>query len=62
MPARRLLQRAGDHVPGEQVLQQALPVQLRQPFRPEAGPGRDPGGHRRGLVVILRGAAEWTQA
>ena len=52
MARRRLPQRAGDHVPGEQVLQQALPAQLRQPLRPEAGPGRDPGGDLRGLIVI----------
>jgi len=53
MPGRRFPQRAGDHVLGEQFFQQALPVQFRQPFRPEPGPGRDPGGHLRGILAAL---------
>ena len=52
MARGRLPQRAGDHAVGEQVFQQALPAQLRQPLRPEPRPGRDPGGHLRGPVVI----------
>ena len=43
----RRLGEAVDHAVGEQVLQQAMAVQLREPFRPEPGPGRDPGGHLR---------------
>ena len=52
MARGRLPQRAGDHAVAEQVLQQALPVQFRQPLRPEPRPGRNPGGHLRGLLVI----------
>ena len=54
VPARtgRLRQRPPDRVPPEQLLQQAVPVQLIDPVRPERGPGRDPGGelirHRTG--------------
>ena len=44
MARRRLPQRAGDHVVGEQFFQQARQAQLRQPLRPEPRPGRDPGG------------------
>ena len=63
MARGRFPQRAGDHVLGEQFFQQALPVQLRQPFRPEPGPGRDPGGHLRGPGISLPAAQpEWTQA
>ena len=63
MARGRFPQRAGDHVLGEQLLQQALPVQLRQPVRPEPGPGRDPGGHLRSPRNLLPAArAEWTQA
>ena len=47
MARGRFPQRPGDHVLGEQLFQQALPVQFRQPVRPEPGPGRDPGGHFR---------------
>jgi hypothetical protein len=38
MPGRRFPQRAGDHVLGEQLFQQALPVQFRQSVRPNPGP------------------------
>ena len=47
MARRRFPQRSGDHVLGEQLFQQALPVQFRQPLRPEPRPARDPGGHLR---------------
>ena len=63
MPRRRLPQRAGDHAVGEQFFQQALPVQLRQPLRPEPGPGREPG--RRSPRPRRHPGAprpEWTQA
>ena len=57
MARGRLPQRAGDHAVGEQLFQQALPVQLRQPLRPEPRPGRDPGGHLRGPVRLSSGGA-----
>ena len=53
MARGRFPQRAGDHVLGEQLLQQALPVQFRQPVRPEPRPGRDPGGHLRSPGFIF---------
>ena len=63
MARRRLPQRPGDHVLGEQFFQQALPVQFRQPARPEPGPGRDPGGDLRGPGIYSPAArAEWTHA
>ena len=57
MARRRFPQRPGDHVLGEQLFQQALPVQFRQPLRPEPRPGRDPGGHLRGPGILLPGGA-----
>ena len=53
MARGRLPQRPGDHVRGEQLFQQALPVQFRQPARPEPGPGRDPGGHLRSPGIFF---------
>jgi hypothetical protein len=50
--ARLLLQRPSDRVLPEELREQAVPVQLIDPVRPERGTGRDPGGdlirHRTG--------------
>jgi len=52
MARGRLPQRAGDHVIAEELFQQALPVQFREPARPESRPGREAGGDLRGLAII----------
>jgi hypothetical protein len=54
MPGRGFPQRPGDHVIGQQVFQQPLPAQVRQPVRPQAGAGRHPGGQ---LVIGEGGIA-----